>query len=239
MNEEYHKWNSYYLHGEYEMLVFGYGGYPVIYFPMSKGRYYQAKDLGFINSASRLIESGVIKIYCPDSADAQSWYNYSIQPADRVKTQNGYENLVMKEVIDFAKHETGYDKVGVAGSCFGAYHALNLALRHPDMIDSIICLGGSFDIQRFIFGYYDDNCYFNGPLDYLPGLNDEWYLERIRQMKIHFGIGELDRYLDESIKISGLFNQKNIQHELEVVGNKGHDLNLWIDLFPRFLEKLT
>ncbi len=238
MNEEYHKWNSYYLHGEYEMLVFGHSGYPVIFFPMSKGRYYQAKDMGFIDAASRLIESGNIKVYCPDSVDSQSWYNFSINPADRVKTHNGYENLIIKEVIDFAKHETGNEKVGVAGCCFGAYHALNIALRHPDIIDSIICMGGSFDIQRFIFGYYDDNCYFNGPLDYLPGLKDEWYLERIRQMKIFFGIGEFDRFLGQNNKISGLFRQKNIDHDFELAPGKGHEPDLWIEQLTQFLGKL-
>ena len=239
MNEKYHKWNSYYLHGEYEMLVFGHSGNPVIFFPMSKGRYYQAKDLGFIDAAAQLIENGSIKIYCPDSVDSQSWYNYFIHPADRVKTHNGYENLIIKEVIDFAKHETGAEKVGVAGCCFGAYHALNMALRHPDMVSSVICLGGTYDISRFINGYYDDNCYFNSPLDYLPGLEDEWYLERIKQMNIIFGIGELDQYMNENKKISGLFNQKNISHLFQIVHDKGHDVNLWVEQFPQYLEKLV
>lgn len=238
MNEEYHKWNSYYLYGEYEMLVFGQRGYPVIFFPYSRGRYYQLKDSGFMNAASGILDSGNVKIYCPDSADSQSWYNYSIHPADRVKTHNGYENLIIKEVIDFAKHESGREKVGVAGCCFGAYHALNIALRHPDLVDSVICLGGTYDIKRFIYGYYDDNCYFNGPLDFLPGLEDEWYLERMRQMNINFGIGENDKYIEENKRISFLLNRKNVPHNFEVIPNAGHDTNLWLSLFPKFLERI-
>ena len=238
MKEDYHKWHSYYLNREFEMLVFGHEGRPLVLFPASRARYYQAKDEGLISAVSHLIESGKIKIYCPDSVDSESWYNYSIHPSDRVKNHNGYECLIIKDVIEFAKHETGAEKVGVAGCGFGAYHALNIALRHPDMIDSIISLDGSFDIKRFIYGYYDDNCYFNSPLDYLPGLQDEWYIERIRSMNINFGIGEYDKHLWENKRISGLLASKNINHNFEVIEGRECDWNLWRDLFSRYLERL-
>ena len=86
MKEEYHKWYTQYLSREFELIVFGHSGYPVIAFPTSHARYYELKDFGLIGSASQLIESGQVKIYCPDSVDSDSWYNYSIHPADRVKT---------------------------------------------------------------------------------------------------------------------------------------------------------
>ena len=35
-----------------EMLVFGHQGYPVIHFPCTQGRYYEAKDFGLIETAS-------------------------------------------------------------------------------------------------------------------------------------------------------------------------------------------
>ena len=78
------------------MLVFGHSGYPVIAFPTSQARYYELKDFGLIDSARHLLDAGKIKIYCPDSIDSDSWYNYSIHPADRVKTHIGYENLILK-----------------------------------------------------------------------------------------------------------------------------------------------
>ncbi|HRI45635.1 MAG TPA: esterase, partial [Ignavibacteriaceae bacterium] len=202
MKEEYHKWFTNYLDREFEMLVFGHSGYPVILFPTSRGRFYQNKDFGLVESASYLIEQGKIKIYCPDGADEMSWYNYSIHPADRVKTHIGYENTILYDVVEYAKYDTGQEKVGVAGCSFGGYHAANLAFRHPDKVGYLFTMGGAFDIKQFIMGYYDENCYLNNPPDYLPNLTDNWYLEKIKSMGIIFGTGEWDMCLDENVRLS-------------------------------------
>jgi esterase/lipase superfamily enzyme len=36
-------------------------------------------------------------------------------------------------------------------------------------------MGGASNIKRFLDGYYDDNCYFNNPPDYLANLSDKKY----------------------------------------------------------------
>ena len=220
------------------MLVFGHWGYPVVAFPTSKARYYELKDFGLIYSAQHLIDSGKIKIYCPDSIDPESWYNYSIHPADRVKTHIGYENLILNDVIEFAKHETGEKRVAVAGCSFGAYHAANLAFRHPDKVSYVISMGGAFDIKQFIMGYYDDDCYFNNPPDYLPNLNDEWYLSRIKKMGIVLGTGEWDICLDENKNLSNILNAKGIQHWFDVRNGVGHDWHWWREMFPHYLAQI-
>ena len=124
LKEEYHKWHSQFIDREFEMLTFGQNGFPVIVFPTSKARYYQAKDFGLVNVAAYLIDTGKIKIYCPDSIDNQSWYNKSIHPADRVKTQIAYEEVILNDVIEYAFQDTGFDKVALAGCSFGGYLSL-------------------------------------------------------------------------------------------------------------------
>ena len=109
-----------------------------------------------------------------------------------------YERLILNDVIDFALFETGSKTVGVAGCGFGGYHALNIALKHPEKISCMLSLSGSFDIKKFIYGFYDDTCYFNNPPDYLSNLNDNWYLDKIKKMKIVLGTGEWDICLDEN-----------------------------------------
>ena len=239
MKEQYHKWFSEFLEREFEMLAFGHDGYPVILFPTSKGRYYENKDCGLIDSVSYLLDSGKFKIYCPDSVDSISWYNYSIHPAERVKNHIAYEKLILNDVIEFVKYETGKKKAGVAGCSFGAYHAINLGFRHPDKIDNIICMGGSFDIKPHIYGYYDDNCYFNNPPDYLSNLTDDWYLDRFRQMGIILGIGENDMCKDENINLSNILYSKGVRHWLDVQPGAGHDWHWWKKMFPQYLEKIN
>lgn len=235
MQEFYHKWHSQYLSRDFEMLVFGHSGIPLILFPTSNGRYYENKDNGLINSVEWLLNEGKIKIYCPDGFDWESWYNYDIHPADRIKTHIAYEKLIINDVIQFARFETNSQKVAVAGCSFGGYHAANLAFKYPDKIHSLFCLGGSFDIKPFILGHYDDDCYYNNPPDYLPGLDDKWYLNNISKMNIVLGTGENDICLDENRYLSGILAQKNINHWLDVKSNGVHDWQDWNQMFPHYL----
>jgi len=222
-----------------EMLVFGHSGYPLILFSTAKGRYYETKDFGLVGSAEHLLDSGKIKIYCPDTIDGESWYNYSITPADRVKTYIAYEQMIIYDVIEFAKFETESKKVGVAGCSFGGYHALNIAFKHPNLIDTLISMSGTFDIKQFINGYYDDSCYFNNPPDYLPNLTDPWYVDKIKQMKIILGTGEWDNTLNENKQMSNILNAKGIIHHLNILQGAGHDWKWWCEMFPHYLSKIV
>lgn len=239
MKEEYFKWYTNYLERDFEMLVFGHTGYPIILFPTSQGHYYENKDFKLIESAADLIESGEVKIYCPDGVDADSWYNNSISPTDRVKTHIGYENVILNDVIEYIKHDLGDVRIGAAGCSFGAYHAANLAFRHPDLISFLICMGGTYDIKQFIYGYYDDNCYFNNPPDYLPNLNDPWYLDQIREMGIILGTGDQDMCLNDNIHLSNILLDKGVKHWLDIRRGAGHDWPWWREMFPDYLSKIS
>ena len=236
IQEVYHKWYTHHLNRDFEMLVFGHSGYPVILFPTSKGKYYQNKDFGLVESVHHLLDAGRIKIYCPDGVDEQSWYNYAIHPADRVKTHIGYENVILHDVIAFAKYDTGSNKVGVGGCSFGAYHAANIAFRHPDLVGNLICMGGAYDIKQFIMGYYDENCYFNNPPDYLANMNDPWYLSRIRAMGIILGTGDKDICLQDNINLSNQLKNLGIGHWLDIRGDTGHDWPWWNKMLPHYLS---
>lgn len=238
MKEEYHKWHSQFIDREFEMLVFGEKGYPVIIFPTSKGRYFQAKDFGLIDAISKFINSGKVKIYCPDSLDIESWYNESIHPAERVKNHVLYEHLILRDVIDYAVHETGFKKVGVAGCSFGGYHAANLTFKHPDKIGNLISMSGASDIKRLLNGYYDDNVYFNNPPDYLRNLIDDWYLDRIKQIQIILGVGDDDICLNENLVLSDILTNKQIPHLLDVRKNGGHDWKYWKEMLVEYLNKI-
>lgn len=238
MKEEYHKWHSNDLDREFEMLVFGHYGYPIVLFPTFNARYWEAKDFGLIDSASDLIESGQVKIYCPDGMERVSWGNNSASPADKVLNQITYEKAILNDVIAYVKHETELERIGIAGCNFGAYQALNLAFKHPDMVEKLICIGGYFDIKPYIDNYYDDNCYFNNPPDYLPNLTDSYYLDRMKTMKIILGTGETDQYFAQNKYISEILHSKNVNHWLDVHPNKGHNWEFWKEVFPKYLAQM-
>lgn len=238
MQEFYHKWYAQYLSKDLEMLVYGHSGFPIVLFPPEKGRYYDCKDANLIKSVELYLDSGKIKIYCPDGIDFESWYNFNIVPAERVKKYIAYEKTILYDVVEFAKYETNSKTVGVAGCSFGGYHALNFAFCHPDKISLLISMSGFYNIKQFIYGYYDDNCYFNNPPDYMPNLEDEWYLEKIKKMKIFLSTCEFDYTLEENKKMSDILTSKQIQHQLDIYSTESRDWQGWKKMFYDYIAKI-
>jgi esterase/lipase superfamily enzyme len=238
MTEEYIRRYSSHLERELEMLVFGHAGLPVFLFPTSTGRFDQGKQCGLIATVAPLIDSGRIRVYCPDGIDEESWNNYWIPPGERVKIHLAWERSIL-ELIDQAREETGADKVVVAGCSFGGYHAANLAFRHPERVTAMVSLSGAFDIRQLLHGYYDQDCYFNNPVDYLPGLEDPQYLEPLHRMGIVLSTGEWDICREANARLSDILTRKGIAHWLDVRPGAVHDWPLWREAFPLYLSQIV
>ncbi len=232
MKEQYFKWYSQELSKDFEMLVFGHSGYPVVLFPTSMGSYRENKDFKLIDSASWFLEQGLIKIYCPDSVDRLSWYNKSIPPQGRVHNHICYDNMLNKELIPRIMHETGHSRVAVAGCSFGGYHSTNFAFKHPEKVAYLFSMSGAFDIKSHLNGYYDSNVYFNNPPDFLPNLQDP----NLWNMNIVLGTSEWDICLVANQDMSAMLKHKNVNHWLDVRGWEKHDWPLWRKMFPHYLS---
>lgn len=217
------------------MLTFGHTGYPVVVFPSSCGRFHEAKDFQLIESARWFIEQGLVKIYCPDGMDAQSWYNYDIHPADRAKTHNAYERVILHDLVEHVRHDTGVGKVALAGCSFGGYHATNFAFRHPWAVSHLFNMSAAFDIRPQVMGYYDDNIYYNNPIDYLPGLGDP----HLHEIDIVLGCGEHDICRAANEHMSHLLYQKGIHYWLDIRPGAVHDWPIWREMFPHYLSRIN
>ncbi len=234
MKEELLKWHSPNLNRDIETLIFGHSGTPVFLFPTSMGRYYENKDFKLIDSISHFINEGKIKVYCPDSIDAYSWYNKEISPADRVKNHIWYDKFLLEELLPTARHQTGKDKIVTVGCSFGGYHAANFAFRHTWAVSHMFSLSGAFDIRGQLDGYYDDNTYFNNPVDYLPNnINPELW-----DLKIVLGTSDRDICKPDNEKLSGILTQKGIEHWLDVRHNADHDWPVWREMLPKYIHQL-
>ena len=214
------------------MLVYGDRGYPVILFPSSMGRYYENKDFKLIDSVAWFVNEGLVKIYCIDSIDRLSWYNKGVHPAERVKNHIHYDNMLYHELAPWAMHETGVGKVCVAGCSFGGYHAANFAFKHPDRVSHMYSMSGAFDIKDQLDGFYNDNVYFNNPMDFVQNVSDP----AIWQMKIILGTSDWDICKDSNLHFSGILNSKNINHWLDIRPNAEHDWPIWREMFPHYLS---
>ena len=238
-NETHHKWHSPSLNREVEMLVFGHAGQPVVLFPTSQGVYYQNKDQGLIDQAGWLLGKGKIKIYCPDTLDSFTWYNKSVAPGERAWNYNLYDRMLQTELIPWMQYETGYERIATAGCSFGGYHAVNTAFRHPELVSYCFSMSGAFDVRQFMEGYYDDNVYFNNPVDYAGSIGDPWQLAQLASCDLHLATGSGPfEHSGEAYRLSEILASRGIPHHLDDWGPLGgHDWPYWKHQMREYLSR--
>ena len=234
MNREYHHWVSPNLGRSMETLVFGYAGAPVLVFPTTMGRFFQYEDFGMVAALESKLDAGMVQLFCPDSVDAESWYNRAVPPRQRVLRYQDYEHYILNEYIPFIRTRN-QGPLLVTGTSFGAYHAVNFAFRYPWMVRKLVALSGRYDIKGFMNGYYDDDVYFNCPIDFLPNLSDEAYLGPMRQMEIILFSGEHDIALNSTRLVSETLTSKDVSHELAIWWGYTHDWPLWREAIPHYI----
>ena len=232
MTEYLHRWYSPNLSMDIEVLAFGTRGYPVILFPTSLGRYYENKDFKLIDSVAWFLDEVIVKIYCVDGIDRLSWYNKGVHPAERVKNHIWYDLMLLHELVPLMQRETGVPRIATAGCSFGGYHATNFAFRHPEVVKYVFNMGAAFDIKAQLDGYYDDNAYFNSPMDFLTQANNPNFSD----MFIVLGTGTHDMCWDANEKMASILREKGINHWLDIRHDAKHDWPVWREMFPHYLS---
>ena len=229
MNREYHAWWSPALGRRMELLVFGHGGARVLVFPTSRGRFYEWEDRGMFgpHGLGHHIAQGWLQVYCVDSVDAESWYNYAAHPGHRGWRQTQYMNYVVGEVVPFSQAKNGNPFLIVLGASFGAYHAVCFAFKFPHLVGRVIGMSGLYDIKRFTDGYSDDNVYFNNPMDFVRHEHEPGRLAALRRMDIILAVGWDDPLRGESERLSGVLWGKGIGNALRLWDGWAHDWPYW------------
>jgi esterase/lipase superfamily enzyme len=238
MRREYIKWHSPSLHRDMELLAYGHAGFPVVVFPTSGGRFFEYEDRGMVGALAPKIERGELQVFCVDSVDQESWYNRSASPADRLNRQNAFDAYLTLEFAPFVRDRTSWGQMGTTGCSFGGYHAINFALRHPDIVTYAVSMSGAFDVpRRFLDGFSNQDSYLHAPLDYVPRLDDPWFLARIRGSYYVLVVGDQDPLFDQNVKLAHEFGVKEIPHVLDVWQGFGHDWPWWRDMAYKFFVK--
>ncbi len=184
-----------------DLLVFGHDGPKVIVFPTSQGRFYEYEDNKMIEAVADRLENGQLQIYCVDSVDSESWYNKWSHPYWRIQRHLAYERYILNDVIPLMWNKNWNPRVMVTGCSFGAYHALNFAMRHPDKVTDCVCMAGSYDIKKFLDGWYADDVYFVNPPDYLANCTDGWRYNHIRTV---LSTGEWDMCWNDNERMADI-----------------------------------
>lgn len=227
MHREYHRWHSPSLGRDMELLIFGWGGARVLVFPTSMGRYYEWEDRGMMNTWGEQIDRGWLQVYCVDSVDSESWYARWKHPGARVWRHIEYENYLLREVLPLSQQKNHNPFLITVGASFGAYTAVNFALRHPHLVGRTIGMSGIYEVDRWTDGYHDENVYFNSPCDYIPNEHDGGRLDALRRQDIILAVGRDDSLRYSSERLSTALWNKGIGNALRLWDGWAHDWPWW------------
>ncbi len=234
MNREYHRWHSAALDRDMELLVFGHAGARALVFPTSMGRFFQWEDFGMVEALGPHLEQGALQLICVDSIDAETWYARTTPPAERVRRHEQYERYVLAEVLPFSKERNPNPYLIATGASFGAYHAVNLALRHPEVVDRALGMSGLYDMERFVGGS-GDTVYFHNPVAYVANEHDPERLAALRHVDIILAIGRDDPSCPSNEALSNALWSKDIWHALRIWDGWAHDWPFWREMVTTYI----
>lgn len=231
MHVEQHRWYSGRTGYELGLRVYGHYGKPLLVFPTSGGDEREYEGQGMIEALGPFIDSGRVKVFCIDALNDESWYDKQAHPRHRSHMQARYDEYVAQEIFPFIRNHCRTPDVPITttGASFGAYHAANTLLKHPDVVKRCLALSGVYDLRSYMDGDYDENFYFNNPVDYMARLNDPWYLGHLATCDIRLvtGTGPWE-HPDMTYALANVLSQRGIAHSVDNWGALGgHDWPYW------------
>ena len=231
MHREAHYWYSPRLGREMGVVVHGHWGPPMITFPTTGGDEWEYERQGVIGAIGGFIDAGRVKVFSVNTNHGDAFGNRAAHPRHRSWMQAQYDKYIVQEVVPFIRSHCRNDEVPVwtMGASLGAYHAVNTLLKHPDIVKRCYALSGVYDMRRFMDGDYDDNFYFNNPVDYAANLSDPWALHHLASCDIHLatGTGAWENP-EEAFRLSRILTGRGIPHHVDDWGPQGgHDWVYW------------
>jgi esterase/lipase superfamily enzyme len=241
MRRELTSWYSPALNKEMPIASYGHYGFALLLIPTAAADYLEYERFQLMDSIAHLVDGGKLRVFSIDSMNRESWMNNEMLPEHKAIRHNQFNQYVFNEVIPFIRNATSSETmIYTCGASFGALHSMNLFLKRPDIINGVVAMSGVYDLTEYTKGYWDDQVFYNSPIHYLPTLNDEWYLSKIRSSHhVHIFTGEGDYEApDASRHFASVLYDKGIWYDLEVWGkDMKHDWPTWRQCLPYILDK--
>ena len=241
MKRVINKWYSPNLNKEMEVVTYGEYGFALLLFPTAAADYLEYERFLLIDAIKPMIEAGKCKVFSINSINSEAWLNNKIPPHQKSERQEQYNKYIVEEVVPFIHTScNGLVPIIASGASLGAFHSANAFFRRPDIFSGVIGMSGSYDLEDYSKGHFDDTVYFNSPVHYLSNMTDNHTLNQLRDNKkilIMTGQGNYENPT-ASKNLSQVLNSKNIPHQLDVWGHDmPHDWPTWRDMLPYALSE--
>jgi esterase/lipase superfamily enzyme len=236
------RWFSHRLDQDIGLARWGHYGQPVLVFPTAGGDAEEIERNLLVDACGALIESGRIKLYSCDSVAGQAMLAKAGSPAYRMWLLNQFHECVRYEIVPaIAADLGGYQPlVIVAGASIGAFNAVSVLCRFPEVFGSAVGMSGTYLLQRHFDNEFTDDLYFSSPIHFLPGLTGG-KLKALRQRLaiLASGSGAWEN-LDESWQVADALGRKDVPNRVDDWGPEwDHEWPTWRRMLPQYLDELS
>lgn len=236
------RWFSDRLQSDIGLARWGAFGTPVMLFPTAGGDAEEAEREGLVDACAPLLDAGRIKIYSCDSVAGRAMLDRVGSPEHRLWLLNRFHDCVRHEVLPAVWNDSGGPQrpVIASGASIGAFNALAMMCRHPDVFSAAVCMSGSFDLQRFYDDAFTEDLYFSSPLHFLPGLEGA-HLDLLRRRFALLTAGEgAWENMGETWRIADVLGSRGIPNRVDPWGPEWpHEWPTWRRMLPQYLDELT
>ncbi|WP_438944997.1 esterase family protein [Sediminibacterium sp.] len=241
MKRELNSWFSPALNKEMPIAAYGHYGFAILLIPTAAADYLEYERFQLIDAIAPMIESGKCRVFSIDSMNKESWMNNQMLPEHKAIRHNQFNEYVFNEVVPFIRNSTSNETmIYTCGASFGALHAMNLFLKRPDILNGAISMSGVYNLTEYTKGFWDEQVFYNSPEHYIPSLQDDWYLSKIKashHIHIYTGSGNFEDP-EASKRFAGILYNKGIWYDLDVWGpDIHHDWPTWRSMLPYILDK--
>ncbi|HVH44882.1 MAG TPA: alpha/beta hydrolase-fold protein [Labilithrix sp.] len=235
-------WYSSRLQCDTTLARWGYSGQPVLVFPTAGGDAEEIERFKMIEVLEPLLSAGRIKIYSCDSVAGRVFFDKQHSVEHRMYITHQFHQYVKHEVVPAIRTDCKTPDIPLwtTGASIGAFHAVAVTCRFPDLFHRALGMSGSYDILRFI-DRPEPTDYFHvsSPLHFLPHLAGR-HLDVLRTRYIHLASGEGKwENIGESFRMGKVLGDMGIPNWVESWGNVDHDWVTWRAKLPKYLADWT
>jgi esterase/lipase superfamily enzyme len=241
VEREVRSWWSARVGREMGVARYGHFGRPVVFFPTGGGDFLDCERFQMVRALTPLLEAGRIKLYAVDSVCRQSWTNADVPPPEKSRMQARYDTWLVEELTPLIRADCGGTDQGfvACGASIGAYNALNATCKHPEIFDRMVGMSGTYVMDRRMNGYWDEDYYFNTPVQFVPNLHGP-ELAALQRTRVVLGLGQDHENPTYTWRVADVLASAGVWNRVEVWGpGSGHDWPTWRTMLPLFLERLA
>ena len=235
------RWHSDRLEQEFTVARWGHFGTPVLVFPTAGGDAEEIERHHLVDACAGMVEAGQVKIYSCDSVAGRAMATATGTPEYRMWLLNQFHQAVRHEVVPAIHADLGGSpqRIVTAGASIGAFNAVALLCRFPDIFEAAIGMSGTYRVQRFLEGRWSEDLFFASPLDFLPGLDGD-HLELLRQRRVILASGEgAHEDIGESWAVADVLGKKGVPNRVDSWGQETiHDWPTWWKMLPQYLQEI-